>query len=130
MPSPYKEQVRRCVQGVQCLGDVQLKKSSRNPSSGHNQTKASSIGALAFIIFCGMGSAAIAGPSCTDAPKEQWIQADVMRAKIVAENYKVDVFKVTKGRCYEIYGRDKSGARVEVYFDPVTGEVVKTSVLR
>jgi hypothetical protein len=85
---------------------------------------------IAFSVFCGMSTAAIAGPSCTDAPKEQWIQADVMRAKIVAENYKVDVFKVTKGMCYEIYGRDRTGARVEVYFNPVTGEVVKTSVLR
>lgn len=72
----------------------------------------------------------MAGPSCTDAPKEQWIKADEMRAKIVAENYTIDVFKVTKGRCYEIYGRDKSGARVEVYFNPVTGEAVKTAVLR
>jgi hypothetical protein len=85
---------------------------------------------FAFSVFCCVSPAAMAGPSCTDAPKEQWIKADEMRATIVAGSYTIDVFKVTKGGCYEIYGRDKSGARVEVYFNPVTGEPVKTSVLR
>jgi hypothetical protein len=33
---------------------------------------------------------------------------------------------VTDGNCYEIYGKNKQGQKVEVYFNPVDGKVVKT----
>ena len=46
--------------------------------------------------------------------------------QIKAEDYKISVFKVTAGRCYEIYGRNEQGRRVEVYFHPMTGEAVRT----
>ena len=39
--------------------------------------------------------------------------------------YVVSVFKKTTGNCYEIYGKNASGKRVEVYFNPVTGEPIK-----
>jgi hypothetical protein len=32
---------------------------------------------------------------------------------------------VTKGQCYEIYGIDKAGRKVEVYFDPATAAVLE-----
>jgi hypothetical protein len=51
-----------------------------------------------------------------------------MKAKIGASGYKIDVFKITKGKCYEIYGRTVGGRRVEVYYDPTTGDVVKETV--
>ena len=70
-------------------------------------------------------SPALAGPLCTNTPVEQWIPAEEMRSRIqAAGQYTIDVFKVTSGKCYEIYGRDKSGRRVEVYFSPVTGEAL------
>ncbi|MBK5961761.1 hypothetical protein CCR97_26660 [Rhodoplanes elegans] len=69
-----------------------------------------------------------AGPDCTDAPVDRWIPAETMRRRIEAEGYRIGLFKTTEGRCYEIYGRDKDGRRVEIYFDPVSGAVVKSSV--
>ena len=39
--------------------------------------------------------------------------------------YKFKVFKVTTGNCYEIYGQNKVGQRTEVYFHPITGEIVE-----
>lgn len=30
-----------------------------------------------------------------------------------------------RGRCYEIYGTDKAGKKVEIYFDPVSGKPVE-----
>lgn len=68
---------------------------------------------------------AVAGPKCTTKPKNEWIGADAMVEKLKAARYSVDVFKITSGRCYEIYGRDPSGRRVEVYFHPVTGRPVR-----
>jgi hypothetical protein len=72
-----------------------------------------------------ISGSAWAGPTCTTEPKSKWISEADMKAKIAAGGYKYSVFKVTTGNCYEIYGRDKAGKRVEVYFHPMTGRVVE-----
>jgi hypothetical protein len=50
------------------------------------------------------------------------------KAKLEQQGYKIKTFKVTKGNCYEIYGHDKDGKKVEIYFDTKTLEVVKAEV--
>jgi hypothetical protein len=70
---------------------------------------------------------AVAAPDCTTASAERWISAETMRQRIAAQGYRIGVFK-TEGTCYEIYGRDKDGRRVEIYFDPMSGAIVKASV--
>jgi hypothetical protein len=47
---------------------------------------------------------------------------------LVDQGYKIKVFKVTKGNCYEIYGWDDQKRKVEIYFNPVTGDKVKEIV--
>jgi hypothetical protein len=42
------------------------------------------------------------------------------------QGYQIKTFKVSKGQCYEIYGFDKTGKKVEIYFDPVTAAVLET----
>lgn len=42
--------------------------------------------------------------------------------------YKIKKFKVTSGNCYEVYGWDKDGKKVEIYYNPITGEKVKEEV--
>ena len=78
--------------------------------------------ALALTILSG---SALAGPTCTSEPKEKWLSEDAMKAKIAELGYKYRIFKVTTGNCYEIYGQDKAGQRIEVYFHPITGNVVE-----
>ena len=67
---------------------------------------------------------AFASPSCTKEPKSKWMTEDAMKAKIDTLGYKVKTFEIT-GNCYEIYGKDKDGKRAEVYFNPVSGEIVQ-----
>ena len=67
---------------------------------------------------------ALAGPKCTNAPREQWMPAETMKARILKDGYTIDKFKVS-GQCYEIYGQDKAGNEVEIYFDPTDGRIVK-----
>jgi hypothetical protein len=67
---------------------------------------------------------AFASPSCTKEPKSKWMTEDAMKAKIDTLGYKVKTFQVT-GNCYEIYGKDKDGKRAEVYFNPVSGDIVQ-----
>ena len=78
--------------------------------------------AAAFVTIC---SSANAEPKCTTEPKDKWISESDMKSKITSLGYQTRVFKVTKGNCYEIYGRDKAGKRVEIYFNPVTGQIVE-----
>jgi hypothetical protein len=78
--------------------------------------------AAAFGLLAGP---AFAGPTCTSEPKQKWMSESDMKAKLAAQGYKYKVFKVTTGNCYEIYGQDQKGKRVEIYFHPITGAVVE-----
>ena len=73
-----------------------------------------------------LGGTAAASPTCTSAPKEKWQNQDAFKKNLETEGYKIKVFKVTKGQCYEIYGTDKTGKKVEIYFDPETGKPVES----
>lgn len=73
-------------------------------------------------------SAALAGPICTSEAKDKWMSEDAMKAKVSEMGYqKIRTFKVS-GSCYEIYGYTKDGKKAEVYFNPVSGAVVKSEI--
>ncbi|MDD3577315.1 PepSY domain-containing protein [Halothiobacillus sp.] len=72
-----------------------------------------------------MSTAAQAGPQCTQEPRSAWMPADKVLAKATQEVPKLKLFKVTDGNCFEIYGWGKAGEKLEIYYHPVTGEVVK-----
>lgn len=65
-------------------------------------------------------SAAFAGPTCK-VPQDQWMKESDFKARMESQGYQIRTFKVSGGKCYEIYGLDKSGKKVEIYFDPSTG---------
>ena len=68
-----------------------------------------------------------AGANCKAYPKTEWMSEADAKAKIVAMGYAINVFKVD-GNCYEIYGRNKDGKKVEIYFDAKTLDVVKSEI--
>jgi hypothetical protein len=47
------------------------------------------------------------------------------KAKLLQQGYDIKTFKVSKGKCYEIYGFDKAGKKVEIYFDPITAAILE-----
>ena len=69
---------------------------------------------------------AFADPQCTEVPKADWKSEKEFQDKVKSDGYKIKKFKVTKTSCYEIYGWDKAGKKVEIYYNPVTFEAVKT----
>ena len=69
----------------------------------------------------------LAGPQCTHEPVSAWLPQGEFQKKIVAAKVTGFVFKVTAGNCYELYGRDKTGKRIEIYYHPVTAAIVKSS---
>ena len=81
-----------------------------------------------LMLLLLLSPAAFAGPECTTADPSQWKDQEAFKQSLEAEGYKIKKFKVTSGNCYEIYGWNSEGKKVEIYFDPVTGEPVKTNI--
>ncbi|MDH3582447.1 MAG: PepSY domain-containing protein [Hyphomicrobiales bacterium] len=81
------------------------------------------------VVLLAFATPALAGSFCTDAPPRNWPTKAEMMDRIRAMGHQISAFKTTDGNCYEIYGKDKSGKRVEVYFHSVTGKVVKSPSL-
>lgn len=81
--------------------------------------------AALFSVLMVSASVSFAGPDCTKEPKDKWQNADTFQKDRVAEGYKIKKFKITSGNCYEIYGWNKEGKKIEIYFNPVDGSKVK-----
>lgn len=76
------------------------------------------------LAVLGATTTAHAKKSCTNEPKEKWMSEADFKKKVEAEGYKISKFK-QPGTCYEIYGTDRNGKKVEIYFNPVDGSIVK-----
>ena len=70
---------------------------------------------------------ALAKADCPAYPKSEWMKAEDAKAKIEAQGYAIDKFKVS-GNCYEIYGKNKEGKKVEIYYDAKTLAPVKSEI--
>lgn len=78
----------------------------------------------ALAILSGLVSApAMAKKNCTNEPKSKWMSEEAFKKKMSDEGYTIRKFK-TPGTCYEIYGTNKDGKSVEIYFSPVDASIV------
>jgi hypothetical protein len=77
-----------------------------------------------FLAAAALSASAFAAPQCTNAPRVQWLTEAAMKQKVLDQGYTIKVFQVS-GNCYEIYGKNKAGKNVEIYFDPTDGRIVK-----
>lgn len=80
-----------------------------------------------FALMSLLPIQAIASADCPVYPKEEWASKDTLKKNLKEEGYKFKKIKVD-GNCYEIYGRNKEGKKVEIYFDMKTLAVVKSEV--
>ena len=76
------------------------------------------------LALLGATTSAYAKKECTTEPKSKWMSEEDFKKKVEAEGYKISKFK-QPGTCYEIYGTNKDGKKVEIYFNPVDGSIVK-----
>ncbi len=79
--------------------------------------------AIASLLVA-VSSAALAGPTC-NVPQDKWMKEADFKKGLEAQGYQIKTFKVSKGQCYEIYGFDKTGKKVEIYFDPSNAKVLE-----
>jgi hypothetical protein len=80
---------------------------------------------FAAMILLLPAATVLAGPTC-DVPKDKWMKEADFKAKVEAEGYQIKTFKVSSGQCYEIYGFDTDGKKVEIYFNPETAAVLES----
>lgn len=83
--------------------------------------------AVALSLATLTSTPAFAKANCKAYPKSEWMTQADAKAKIEAQGYTISKFKVD-GNCYEIYGRNKAGKKVEIYYDAKTLEPVKSEI--
>jgi len=81
--------------------------------------------AASAIFLAACGSPESATTQCTMEPQENWLDQEQFQQSLTEQGYKINEFKVTDGNCYEIYGFNQNEQKVEIYFNPVDGSVVK-----
>ena len=78
----------------------------------------------ALLAFTATGHAvAQHAEKCEPIPKAEWKPQAELERKLSAEGWKISRVKVTNG-CYEVYGKNAKGGRVEMFFHPKTLELV------
>ncbi|HVK32246.1 MAG TPA: PepSY domain-containing protein [Burkholderiaceae bacterium] len=83
---------------------------------------------LAALWLAAAGAAHATGdcPIRDAGPKADWQAKEALEKKLVGAGWKVRRIKVD-GQCYEVYGTDTAGKRVEAYFHPKTLDAAKAS---
>ncbi|MGM0428904.1 MAG: PepSY domain-containing protein [Pseudomonadota bacterium] len=76
-----------------------------------------------FVSACGSPESGMT--QCTMEPKENWLDQEQFQDSLKEQGYEINEFKVTDGNCYEIYGLNQNKQKVEIYFNPVDGSIVK-----
>ena len=79
--------------------------------------------ALVTLGGVSVAQAGSLGRPCTEAPEDQWLSLDALKARAEAQGYTVKKVKL-KAACGEIYALDRSGARTELFVDPTSGRIV------
>lgn len=88
-------------------------------------TRIAILAAAAIAGFAGFAMADNDELKCTGAAQSSWMSEDATRDLLKQQGYQeVRKIKVTAGNCYEVYGIDAQGERVEVYLDPTNGNLV------
>ena len=79
---------------------------------------------LALVAAAG-GAHATGLATCDSGPREGWQPASKLEQQLKEKGWTVRRIK-EDGGCYEVYGLDDKGQRVEAYFHPVTLAPVPT----
>ena len=77
------------------------------------------------LVFAATGASATGLATCDSGPKSGWQPTAKLEQQLKDKGWQVRKIK-EDGGCYEVYGLDDKGKRVEVYFHPVTLEAVPT----
>ena len=75
---------------------------------------------LAAALVTAVAVPALAEDLC-QVPQDKWRPVEELKAELTAKGWTVSNVKTEDG-CYEVYGKDETGKRVEIFFDPLSFE--------
>ncbi|WP_174874837.1 PepSY domain-containing protein [Vogesella oryzae] len=82
---------------------------------------------LAASLMAVVASAAFASVPCPAQPAAKWQKEADFRQLLEKQGYRISKLEVS-GNCYEVYGRNKEGNKVEILFDPVSGKPLRSDI--
>lgn len=80
---------------------------------------------LAAVLVSTSALSALAAAPCTTAPKADWKPSTAATEKAVSLGYTTSKVK-EEDACWEVYAKDAKGAKFELFFNPVTLDLVRT----
>ncbi|MBI2254935.1 MAG: PepSY domain-containing protein [Proteobacteria bacterium] len=75
-----------------------------------------------FLGMIGAGSASAA--ELCSVPQGEWQPQEALQKQLEGEGVTIKKIKINSG-CYEVYGTEKGGKRIENYYDPKTFSLIK-----
>ncbi len=81
--------------------------------------------AAAMTLAAALPAGATGRATCDSGPQKEWRPSETLTKQLEAKGWKVRRVKVDGG-CYEVYGHDEKGRKVEAYFHPRTLDPVPT----
>ncbi|SFP10214.1 hypothetical protein SAMN05216601_105269 [Ectopseudomonas composti] len=67
----------------------------------------------------------LADTDCARPDRSTWMPESQFREQMKHQGVQITKFRITPGHCYEIYGFDAAGRKLEVYYDPVDARPVE-----
>jgi hypothetical protein len=78
--------------------------------------------AALFLTVTGIANASAA--ELCNVPEGEWQPKEALQKQLEGEGVTIKKIKIDEG-CYEVYGTDKDGKRIENYYDPKTFSLIK-----
>lgn len=67
----------------------------------------------------------LADTDCARPDRSAWMPESQFREQMKHQGVQITKFRITPGHCYEIYGFDAAGRKLEIYYDPVDARPVE-----
>lgn len=81
--------------------------------------------ALTMLALLALSGAALADTDCARQDRSAWMSESQFREQMKRQGVQITKFRITPGNCYEIYGFDANGRKLEIYYDPVDARPVE-----
>lgn len=79
--------------------------------------------ALGGLLLLG-AAPLLADTDCARPDRSAWMPESQFREQMKRQGVQITKFRITPGHCYEIYGFDAAGRKLEIYYDPVDARPV------
>ena len=76
-----------------------------------------------LLLLC--AAPLLADTDCARPDRSAWMPESQFREQMKRQGVQITKFRITPGNCYEIYGFERDGRKLEIYYDPVDAHPVE-----